>query len=444
MSFWVGPALRLAALLALALAIGFGVGAAAGCALLAAGLAVAYFFHMTQLTRLTRWIELRQHNQGAEVPESSGAWGDAFAALYHLRRDEEAGRERLSDSLERLSQAAEALPDGIVLLDAEMRIEWCNSVATRHLGIHAERDRGVPITHLVRDPAFAAFVTDTGKRDPVMLRSAAPPLRTLSLTLIPFAASGRLLISRDITAIERADTVRRDFVANVSHELRTPLTVIVGFLEGLAAGDSVEAADLARHYGLMYEQALRMERLVRDLLTLSALDDTEPPSNEDVVNLPALLAMLAEEGRALSGGKHELRLEIAAGNLYGSREELRSAFSNLISNAVRYSPTGGTIAVRWTLRGELPVFEVADQGIGIAAEHIERLTERFYRVDKGRSSATGGTGLGLAIVKHILIRHQAKLEIESTPGKGSSFRAVFPKARLPLPGQGVQAIAEIA
>ena len=311
-----------------------------------------------------------------------------------------------------------------------MRIEWCNSVATRHLGIDAVQDRGMPITHLVREPVFTAYMQDAGNVDPVVLKSTSPPIRTLSLSMIPFAESGRLLISRDITAIELADTMRRDFVANVSHELRTPLTVIVGFLEGLAAGDVVAAPNLVRHHALMYEQALRMERLVRDLLALSALDDTQPPANEEVVDIPALLATLVEEGTALSGGKHKMTLEIAAGNFYGSREELRSAFSNLISNAVRYSPEGGDIALRWVLSDGLPVFEVADNGIGIATDHIPRLTERFYRVDKGRSSATGGTGLGLAIAKHVLIRHQGKLEIESAPGKGSTFRAVFPKARL--------------
>lgn len=434
MPFWAGPALRLLPLVLTALALGFGIDANVGWAVLAGGFAAAYVFHLLQLSRLTRWLDQSQRLQVATVPESYGAWGDAFAALYRLRREEEAGRERLEVSLERLSQAAEALPDGIVLLNAEMHIEWCNQAARQHLGVDPLRDRGMPITHMVREPDFAAYLQDEGRSEPVVLRNSAPPVQFLSLTLIPFAESGRLLISRDITAIERADTVRRDFVANISHELRTPLTVIVGFLEGLAAGDSVDPQSLARHYALMFEQALRMERLVKDLLTLSALEDPRPPSRDDLVDVPALLATLVEEGRALSAGSHSLTLEIAGGNLQGGREELRSAFSNLISNAIRYTPKGGKIALRWSPRNGLPTFEVADNGIGIAPEHIQRLTERFYRVDKGRSSATGGTGLGLAIVKHILIRHQAKLEIESTPGKGSCFRAVFPRARLPKAG----------
>lgn len=431
MPFWVGPLLRLLTLALMALAVGNVLSATTGWVLLVTGLAAAYGYHLIRLARLTRWLNRAHQGNSGDVPESFGEWGDAFAALYRLRRDERIGRERLSNSLDRLSQAAEALPDGVVLLDSMLRIEWCNSAATLYLGTDAMRDRGVPITHLVREPAFAEYLLGENKSEPVILRSASPPERTLSLALIPFAESGRLLISRDITVLERADTMRRDFVANVSHELRTPLTVIVGFLEGLAAGDVFAESDLVRQYALMYDQALRMERLVKDLLTLSALDDTQPPANEELVDVPALLATLVEEGRALSNGKHGLTLDVAAGKLFGGREELRSAFSNLITNALRYTPAGGTIAVRWLLRDDMPVFEVADNGIGIASEHIQRLTERFYRVDKGRSSSTGGTGLGLAIVKHIMIRHQAKLEIESVPGTGSTFRAVFPRIRLP-------------
>jgi len=431
MPFWAGPMLRIVILVVVALAVGVLVDDAAGWALLAAGLAAGYAYHLIQLGRLTRWLDRTRWENAVEVPESSGEWGDAFAALYRMRREEQAGRERLSDSLERLSQAAEALPDGIVVLDTMMRIEWCNSMATRHLGIDATRDRGMPITHLVREPAFAAYVKDSGNVDPVVLKNASPPVRTLSLSMIPFADSGRLLISRDITAIELADTVRRDFVANVSHELRTPLTVIVGFLEGLAAGDVVDMPGLARQHALMREQALRMERLVEDLLTLSRLEnDTEPP-REDTVDMPGLLESLREEASALSGGKHLIELgDISAGSVRGSADELRSAFGNLVSNAVRYTPEGGKLALNWRIEDGCPVFSVADNGIGIPPEHIPRLTERFYRVDNGRSTATGGTGLGLAIVKHVLARHQAWLTIRSEIGRGSVFSAHLPRQRL--------------
>lgn len=430
MSFWIAPALRVMALVLAALALGLAVSAEAGWGLLVAGLLGTHLFHLHQLRRLTVWLEHIDKLQPEEVPESFGSWGNAYAALYRLRRDDQVGRDRLSASLQRLSQAAEALPDGVVLLDANLRIEWCNAAAMRHLGLDAVRDNGTPITHLVREPTFAAYVQDIGA-EPVILRSSPAPGRSLALSLIPFAESGCLLISRDITAIELADTVRRDFVANVSHELRTPLTVIVGFLEGLVDCEAGHPSPIARQLALMYEQAQRMERLVKDLLILSSLEVNNSPANEEVVDVPAMLETLLEEGRVLSAGRHELALEVSVGALYASHDELRSAFSNLISNAIRYTPEHGCgcITLRWSERDGQPIFEVADSGIGIEPEHISRLTERFYRVDKGRSSATGGTGLGLAIVKHVLIRHQARLEIESAPGKGSTFRAVFPSER---------------
>jgi two-component system phosphate regulon sensor histidine kinase PhoR len=329
------------------------------------------------------------------------------------------------------------LPDGIVLLDEQLRIEWCNPAASRHLGIDSVGDRGTPIVHLLREPEFADYVVDGGA--PIILRPVSGPVRTMSLALIPFAESGRLLISRDITAIERADTVRRDFIANVSHELRTPLTVIVGFLESMVAeaaeDKSAEALLRHRQLAMMFDQAQRMQRLVDDLLTLSGLDEGQPPGREDAIDVPGLLAALVEEGRALSNERHTITLDcVAREGLRGSREELRSAFVNLLSNAIRYTPAGGNIQLSWSLRQDQAVFAVIDNGIGIAPEHIPRLTERFYRVDRGRSSSSGGTGLGLAIVKHVLLRHGARLDIASTSGRGSTFSAVFPRERiLPAP-----------
>ena len=435
MPYWLGPLARVAVLVAVAVVVGFLFGAVFGALLLAFGFAGFHAYHLWQLNRLRRWLE---ESGGAHagaippVPDAFGAWGENFATLYRLRRAERAGREHLSASLERLSLAAEALPDGIVLLDEEMRIDWCNPAAGRHLGIEAGRDRGTPLVHLVREPEFAGYLQGGGV--PIQLRTAGGPAKTLSLALIPFAGDSRLLISRDVTAIERAETVRRDFVANVSHELRTPLTVIVGFLEAMvdqppAAGDA-PAEMRRRQLAMMYEQAGRMQRLVDDLLTLSRLDAGQAPASEAAIDVPALLGGLLEEGRALSAGRHDLALELAGpAGLRANREELRSAFANLVSNAVRYSPDGGAIVLRWSLRDGRPVFSVQDSGIGIAAEHIPRLTERFYRVDRSRSSATGGTGLGLAIVKHVLLRHDGQLEIASTPGRGSVFSAVLPRDR---------------
>jgi two-component system phosphate regulon sensor histidine kinase PhoR len=223
--------------------------------------------------------------------------------------------------------------------------------------------------------------------------------------------------------------MRRDFIANVSHELRTPLTVILGFLDPLAHDKDLPDESRAHFWKMIQDQAERMRRLVEDLLTLSRLEAQSELQQEDVVAVPVLLATLIEEGQTLSCGRHRFESEIAAGNLTGSVSELRSAFGNLISNAVRYTPEGGCIKVRWVLEGEGVLFEVSDTGPGIAAEHIPRLTERFYRVDKGRSTQTGGTGLGLSIVKYVLLHHQARLEIQSELGQGSRFRAWFPRAR---------------
>jgi two-component system phosphate regulon sensor histidine kinase PhoR len=439
-SFWLGPLLRILFLALAAAAVAASYGLVYGCALLAAGFAVSHGYHLFHLARLHRWLATGVSDDSATtvppVPDAFGAWGENFAILFRLRRAERAGRDRLTASLERLSQAAEALPDGVVLLDDQLRIEWCNPAASRHLGIESARDRGTPVVHLVREPEFADYIVDGGP--PIVLRPATGTARIMSLALIPFADSGRLLISRDITAIERANTVRRDFIANVSHELRTPLTVIVGFLESMVIEAAEDRSDegVLRHrqLAMMFDQAQRMQHLVDDLLALSRLDEGQPPAREDAVDVPGLLAALVEEGRALSGGRHAIALECPAlQGLRGSREELRSAFANLLTNAIRYTPDGGSIQLSWSLREGLPVFAVTDDGIGIAPEHIPRLTERFYRVDRGRSSATGGTGLGLAIVKHVLLRHGAQLEVQSTPGRGSTFSAVFPRDRV-LPG----------
>jgi two-component system phosphate regulon sensor histidine kinase PhoR len=432
--YWFGPIARILGLALASTLVGLLTGAVFGWLSLALGFAAFHLYHLFQLIRIRRWLgraDVADRSGPLPVaPEAVGAWGDVFAALYRMHRAERAGLDRLSASLDRLSKAAEALPDGIVLLDEHMRIDWSNAAASRHLGVDYMRDRGTVIAHLVRDPGFADYVIDGGES--IILRRPFGPVRTLSLALIPFADNGRLLISRDVTAIERADTVRRDFIANVSHELRTPLTVIVGFLEGMVEEPVAVIPAAQRHQlEMMYEQAQRMQRLVNDLLTLSGLDESQPPGKEDAVNVTALLGTLLDEGRALSAGRHVISLESPADCwLRGSREELRSAFANLVANAIRYTPSGGHIALRWTNREGQAVFEVNDSGIGIAAEHIPRLTERFYRVDRGRSSTGGSTGLGLAIVKHVLLRHGGRLEIVSTPGTGSCFRAILPGERV--------------
>jgi two-component system phosphate regulon sensor histidine kinase PhoR len=317
-----------------------------------------------------------------------------------------------------------------VLVDAALQIEWCNPVAERHLGIRLQADQGLRITNLVRDPAFVNYLTSASFGEPLLLRPLADPALVLSIRVIEFEPARSIVMTRDVTQAERLDAMRRDFVANVSHELRTPLTVVNGFLETLLDAQPPLDELRQRHLTLMHEQAARMNRLVEDLLMLSRLEAEETPLAEEDIDAPALVTEVVAEARALSAGRHDIGCAVEPLRVRGSRDELRSAFGNLVSNAIRYTPSGGRITLAWRAADDGAVFEVADTGIGIAPEHLPRLTERFYRVDRSRSRETGGTGLGLAIVKHVLMRHQGRLLIASEAGRGSSFRAWLPAARL--------------
>ena len=429
-SVWSDLLLRLLAAVLAGLTFALALGAAAGLLVFGGALLLLLVAHAAQLARLRRWLGAPQERT---VPEARGAWGEAFVDLHRLLRCEAKAQAGIRAELELFRQATRALPDGVVLLDEQGRIVWCNDMAERHLGIELARDAGLILLQLVRLPGFAEFLA-AGERGALFTcRPAQTPGLTLSLEVIPFEAKRRMVISFDVTQIERAETMRRDFIANISHELRTPLTVVSGFLEHLAEDAAEERAPARRHLALMDDQVRRMRRLVDDLLTLSRLEDADQTPRDDQVNMPELLEGLLAEGRGLSAGRHALTLEACPCGLRGSREELRSAFSNLVSNAVRYTPEGGRIALRWEIEEGRGVFSVADSGIGIAEEHIPRLTERFYRVDRGRSRESGGTGLGLAIVKHVLLRHQATLDIRSRTGEGSVFRTVFPAWRMPAP-----------
>ena len=384
--------------------------------------------HIANLSRLYRW--LREPN-ATTLPEGSGGWDEIFAGLARLLRRRTQIESRLSAALERFQQAGAALPEGVIVLDENDRIEWCNPTAEAYFGLSSQRDRGQQITYLVRMPQFLEYLETRNYGEPLVLRLPRTDYElTLSIQLVPYGDREKLLLSRDITRWERMETTRRDFVANVSHELRTPLTVLGGFLETLSDMHEPDRDMLRRSLQLMSEQATRMQRLVEDLLTLSKLESAQNPVREDFVDLPEMVRSLARDAQALSSGRHRfsLRVENQAG-VRGSAEELRSALSNLISNAVRYTPDSGEIEVSWSKRDTDLVFAVRDTGIGIEPHHIPRLTERFYRVDRSRSRASGGTGLGLAIVKHVLSRHQARLEIESAPGKGSTFSVVFSAVR---------------
>jgi two-component system phosphate regulon sensor histidine kinase PhoR len=428
--FWIRAALAVAALAALALGVAAAAGANWGWAAFSGGLLLIGAHHLRHLVRLIRWARAPL---GTPVPPASGIWSWAFAALSRRSRTATEARQQLTENLERFLDAAQAMPDGVVILSRSNAIEWLNAAAERQFGLDAERDLGSPVTNMVRQPEFVAYLEAADFREPLAMRAVRGEPRTYSVHLIAFGAGRKLVLSRDISHLERLETMRRDFVANVSHELKTPLTVVRGFVETVLDGlHDMEPAEAEHYLTLAEEQAARMQRLVDDLLTLSELETGSPPPLDERVDVQSLIAELAAEAEALSAGRHVLRVdpgEPAA--LIGSAREIRSAFANLVSNAIRYTPDGGTVAMSWSATPEGGgEFAVADSGIGIEARHIPRLTERFYRVDRGRSRESGGTGLGLAIVKHVLSRHQAVLDIRSEPGKGSRFTARFPPKRL--------------
>lgn len=394
------------------------------------GLLLLVLHHWRQLTILDRWLQALESSSVA-LPDSSGKWGDVFARLTRLMRDQRKSYRQVSSALERLQRATSAMPEGVVIMDEIDRIEWCNPVAEKHLGIDSNLDAGQPVSHLVRQTQFAEYLAANNYSEPLIIKQSRHQGLTLSLQFVPYGDKQKLLISRDVTRLERVQTMRRDFVANVSHELRTPLTVIGGFLETLSEETPVDTETNKWVFTLMTDQTRRMQRLVEDLLTLSRLEDTEHLVREDNINIPEMLRELNHEAESLSAGRHRIHLKLDTdAKLLGSMDELRSAFSNLVSNAIRYTADGGDITLNWAVRDAQGVFSVRDSGMGIEPEHIPRLTERFYRVDRGRSRETGGTGLGLAIVKHVLTCHQATLEIASEPGKGSCFSAWFPGDRL--------------
>ena len=391
-------------------------------------LAGVVLYHDRNVRAINRWLE---RGDGPDPPRTFGAWDRLHAKLHHDRSAARGREAELAQSNERWRAAARALPDGVVLLEGE-RIDWANDTAAEHWPIDPARDAGTPITHLVRVPQFVEYLDAGDHSRPLIISLPERPGRMLSVQVVSYGEGRRLLLSRDITQFRQVERMRREFVANVSHELRTPLTVITGFLETLRDETDPEAA---KHYiGLMDEQGKRMLRLVEDLLTLSSLESAPPPPLEDAIDMDGLVERLAAEARALSQGRHRIEVEREGGvKLLGSEKEISSALGNLVSNAIRYTPEGGQVKLRWHATADGAAFDVEDTGIGIAPEHIPRLTERFYSVDRGRSRETGGTGLGLAIVKHALGRHGATLDVTSKPGEGSRFSARFQGLRVRSP-----------
>jgi two-component system phosphate regulon sensor histidine kinase PhoR len=394
-----------------------------------------------KIRRLELWIS------GAEFYKPvpwKGVWLEIVHRTQRLLLQREKATAELQKRFDDFLQAIQASPNGVILLDSAGRIEWCNDTASIHLGLDIRRDHLQHIVHLVRDPVFSKYFAQTSHKAEVIIDGRSASLSQsfkLSVQLHAYGEGRQLLLSRDITSLAQADAMRRDFVANVSHEIRTPLTVMSGFVETLQS-ISLEEPERQRYLQMMSVQAERMQSLVADLLTLSQLEGGLPPRLHDKIDLPDLMDQIQSDAMALSAvlsgqdgdqrrPMHDFLFgEVPPWTFLGARSELMSAVSNLVSNAVRYTPTGGQIGVIWFRDVDHVCLAVTDTGPGIAAEHLPRLSERFYRVDRSRSRETGGTGLGLAIAKHVAQRHGGELRIESQVGKGSKFSLIFPISRL--------------
>lgn len=392
-----------------------------------AGLLAYLVTHMYWIHRLNAWLAKPSLNS---IPEGQGVWTEIFSSLYHEQRKHSRSQSQLSNTLDRFLHAASALPDGVVILNNEYNIEWFNTPSEMLMGLKKSHDENKPVTYLVRQHEFMQYLSNGDFSEPLKLKSAIHQGITLEYILIPFGTEQKLLICRDISTLEQTELMRRDFIANVSHELRTPLTVIGGFLETIHDMDGAVSEEVGPYFDMMEQQTVRMRHIIEDLLMLSQIENNNKLTDENEIDMQRMLQTLTTDAISLSNNQHQINSETDPDlNIKGSHKELLSAFSNLISNAVRYTPDQGMIFISWKLRNNQAVFSVKDTGIGIDAQHIPRLTERFYRVDSSRSRETGGTGLGLSIVKHILNHHQASLEIESKTNQGSEFRIVFPAAR---------------
>ncbi|WP_260294668.1 phosphate regulon sensor histidine kinase PhoR [Sedimenticola hydrogenitrophicus] len=407
--------------------LGLGIGHLA--VLLWGGLSLYLAWHLYQLYRFTRWLgKPKSHPR----PHLFGIWRPLMQRVDELSGRGQKRKRKLSRMLSGFLESTGALPDATLVLNDEGRIDWWNSVAAEFLGLDRKRDKGALIDDLIADPVFLNYLHAGHYGRPLQMPAPVNANVSLEVRIVPYGKGKRLLQARDITRLHQLEIVRRDFVANVSHEIRTPLTVVHGYVETMLESREAFLGPWKRILGQMQIQTLRMQRIVEDLLLLSRLETQRSNGGQGVVGIYPMLRGIVEGAHHLSGDQgHRISLEADERlRLVGNCHELESAFTNLVYNAVRYTPEGGDIRIRWWLSGNGPSFSVSDSGIGIAPEHIPRLTERFYRVDVGRSRESGGTGLGLAIVKHVLSRHDGKLVVESEPGKGSVFTCRFPHARV--------------
>ena len=401
-----------------------GVSVAAG---VLVGVAAGVFWDAWRGQRLMNWL---RGPLSITAPRDAGFWGELAYRIERALQKRDLAIRQESERLQQFLSAIEASPNGVLLLDPSDQIEWCNSVAADHFGLNPPRDRLQRVTNLVRSPAFTAYLHAAVYDEAVVFPSPTGHA-TLAVLVRPYGDGQRLVLSQDITERERSEAMRRDFVANVSHEIRTPLTVLTGFVETLA-GLPLTEPERKRVLVLMQQQTDRMQALVGDLLTLAQLEGSPRPGAERWLTVAPLMQRALADGRALSAGRHTITMDGGDGvEVAGSESELLSAIGNLLTNAVRYTPQGRSIGLRWARRDDgAGLIEVRDDGIGIAREHLPRLTERFYRVDGSRSRDTGGTGLGLSIVKHVMQRHGGEVTVDSEPGKGSVFGLVLPAPRV--------------
>ncbi|TOI31623.1 phosphate regulon sensor histidine kinase PhoR [Vibrio parahaemolyticus] len=393
--------------------------------LLLAATALQLVWHLHNQVRLSSWL---WDEKRLTPPSGSGNWESLFNGLYRLQQRQRRKRKELTNLIRRFRNGAESLPDAVVVFRAEGNIVWCNRLAQHLLGFHWPEDSGQPISNLIRTPDFIKYLNKKVFSEPLEMRSPLNVERMLELRIVPYTEGEHLMVVRDVSQLKQLEGMRRNFFANVSHELRTPMTVLQGYLEMTEDPDMIVGPMWTKAHGVMTEQLNRMNSLVNQLLTLSKIEAAPMHELEDVVNVPAMLEVLEKEAISLSGDdQHKLKFDVDTSlRVLGDDDQLRSAISNLVYNAVKYTPPGANIHVRWYQTAQGACLEVEDSGDGIEPQHLHRLTERFYRVDKARSRDTGGSGLGLAIVKHALSHHDSHLEIQSEVGVGSKFSFVLP------------------
>ena len=424
-AMWTFALARLAGILILGLILGLLVGPIWLWLLAAACLYLGW--QLLNLYRFDRWLRLRSQ---LNPPNIGGIWGDVIGQVVRLHRRKQFHKQRLVQLFRELRRSTAALPDGVIILSSQHEIVWFNRQAARLLGLKRPVDLGLRVDNLIRTPEFVHYLHGDDFAMPLIIR---PPVQAdlyLALQVVPYGAGQSLLLVRDVTRQMRLEAMRKDFVANASHELRTPLTVISGYLDTLAEDASIDAA-WDGPIKDMRAQARRMNAIIHDLLELSRLEATDGEAPRDSIDVPRMLERLYRDALANSDRPRHVELDLESDcGLYGAAQEIESAFTNLLVNGLKYTQTDGTVRMRWWSDDEGAYFSVIDSGIGIPAEHIPRLTERFYRVDAGRARGQGGSGLGLAIVKHALQRHGGWLDVQSTEGKGSTFTCHFPSQRV--------------